>query len=681
MQKLKIKIGLVIFFLICTIFFAKSTQAQSSHTYYVSTLGNDSNSGTIDKPWKTIQKAANTIGAGDTVFVRGGTYSESIKPTKSGADGNYITYSGYGDEQVVVNSATFPLNITGAVAYLKFTKMSFILTASGDITAPIMIANSGSAAPHDIFLDNLVLSGDANIIANRQYGLYVKAEKAIIRNITIQNSQIKNNDRIGIFLRGMVYDAKILNNTITNTGWGTEGIGNMHYCMGIEIHPVETAADGASQATGANGITIIGNDISYSGMQGIRPAFCQNILIKGNTIHQSGASGIQVEEGVTNVVLDSNTSYDNTKVFTFETGEWIDAGKNVVVQNNVIHDNEIGFMIQTSENVITRNNVIYSNNRSTADTTQSRGLYVKNDSKYVSIIHNSLYSNCSSSTGDVTFGKATGNVSDVYFKNNVIMNSKCRNDLSVYLTSGYEADYNNYYNGSRTLKFGWKGTDYLSFETYKSPSVSGQDTNSLNQDPLFINAAGGDFSLSKNSPNIDAGGFLTNTTAAGSGTTISVYNSRYFTNGMNLIDGDLITVGSEKSLRVMAVDYGANSITVDRSISWSAGSPVSYDYYGARPDIGAKEYTSTIIPPSPTPTLSIPSPTVFDCKNSRQKGDANCDGVYDVKDYTIWACEFKHGGTCPVPYSAKTADFGTPDNVIDLQDYEMWRSNTTFASP
>ena len=58
--------------------------AVSNASFYVSTTGNDSNSGTIDSPWRTIQHAANSVQAGDTVYVRGGVYSESVNISVSG---------------------------------------------------------------------------------------------------------------------------------------------------------------------------------------------------------------------------------------------------------------------------------------------------------------------------------------------------------------------------------------------------------------------------------------------------------------------------------------------------------------------------------------------------------------------------------------------------------------------
>ncbi len=44
------------------------------NVYYVSTNGNDNNPGTIDHPWASWQKAFNMAVAGDTIYIRGGTY-------------------------------------------------------------------------------------------------------------------------------------------------------------------------------------------------------------------------------------------------------------------------------------------------------------------------------------------------------------------------------------------------------------------------------------------------------------------------------------------------------------------------------------------------------------------------------------------------------------------------------
>jgi hypothetical protein len=74
-------------------------------TYYVSaSQGNDNNTGTIKNPFRTVQKAADLMDAGDTCFVREGIIRETVKLKKSGTKdkpicfitrlGEKVTFSG-----------------------------------------------------------------------------------------------------------------------------------------------------------------------------------------------------------------------------------------------------------------------------------------------------------------------------------------------------------------------------------------------------------------------------------------------------------------------------------------------------------------------------------------------------------------------------------------------------------
>jgi len=62
--------------------------------------GSDSNAGSLAAPFRTIQRAANQAGWGDTVDVRGGTYRETVKPSHGG-----ITFQNYNGESVTVSGA------------------------------------------------------------------------------------------------------------------------------------------------------------------------------------------------------------------------------------------------------------------------------------------------------------------------------------------------------------------------------------------------------------------------------------------------------------------------------------------------------------------------------------------------------------------------------------------------
>ena len=74
-------------------------------SYYVSTSGNDSNTGTLSQPFRTIQAAAERAEPGDTVYIRGGTYRETVRPSRSGKSGDPIVFAAYGNERVTVSGA------------------------------------------------------------------------------------------------------------------------------------------------------------------------------------------------------------------------------------------------------------------------------------------------------------------------------------------------------------------------------------------------------------------------------------------------------------------------------------------------------------------------------------------------------------------------------------------------
>lgn len=79
-------------------------------TYYVATTGSDSNAGTLAAPFKSITKAQSVASSGDTVSIRGGTYS-SFTIAANDSTYNYvhqlsksgITYAAYSGETPIFN--------------------------------------------------------------------------------------------------------------------------------------------------------------------------------------------------------------------------------------------------------------------------------------------------------------------------------------------------------------------------------------------------------------------------------------------------------------------------------------------------------------------------------------------------------------------------------------------------
>ncbi|MGE5557986.1 MAG: right-handed parallel beta-helix repeat-containing protein [Bacillota bacterium] len=87
---------------------AQQNPTSTGNAYFVAPApqGSDDNPGTIDKPWASIQKAAAAAQAGDTVYLRDGTYkiTEPIRPANSGTKDKWITYSAYEKEKAVIDA-------------------------------------------------------------------------------------------------------------------------------------------------------------------------------------------------------------------------------------------------------------------------------------------------------------------------------------------------------------------------------------------------------------------------------------------------------------------------------------------------------------------------------------------------------------------------------------------------
>ncbi len=106
--------------------------------YYVSPGGSNSNSGSFLYPWRTIYKAANSVRAGDTVFLRAGVYHESNIFYTDGSETSPILIAGYPGETAIIdgNTYTIPARASGNALLQVYgdwnTIRDLTVTGSGD---------------------------------------------------------------------------------------------------------------------------------------------------------------------------------------------------------------------------------------------------------------------------------------------------------------------------------------------------------------------------------------------------------------------------------------------------------------------------------------------------------------------------------------------------------------------
>lgn len=73
------------------LFLISSTLLFSQGKYYISPTGNNTNLGTINSPWLTLQKAIDNLTTpGDTIFIRGGNYRSQIGNHYNAAEGHGV---------------------------------------------------------------------------------------------------------------------------------------------------------------------------------------------------------------------------------------------------------------------------------------------------------------------------------------------------------------------------------------------------------------------------------------------------------------------------------------------------------------------------------------------------------------------------------------------------------------
>jgi len=591
-----------------------SAPASVGKTYYVSPNGKDSNDGrSLITPWKTLAQAVKTAVAGDTVYLRAGTYPEELISPHSGAPGAYITFSSYNHEHVILDETS--RHSHGIYLVSKSYIQIIGLEVKGDGVSP----QTGLAIQHGsnhIIVDGVTVYGF-------QIGihLYSTIDEAPVSNITIKNSKTYSyaagahsyignlpcvgNSAYALDVHDYVQDVIVANNRFAFT-YDPNNLARRSIA-------IEVGSGDMSVRQGApRGIIIEGNEIDHATNIGIRPDISQDIQISNNHIHDNGGTGIQLERsadpaiGSNNVVIENNLIENNDQVYPFETGIWVNTAANVLIRGNIIRNNTTGLFINhLSSRIIIHNNYIYDNNRTcnpnlyptickdskggaTRLMAGSAGLGINNDSvSSVYAANNTFYNNGvvgSTSRATVTFGtnsKGAG-CNNIKFINNIVSMAGNPSDFLVNNCTNYLFRNNDYFN-TRNLSVIYLGKA-IDWPTYLSKS--GQEINSIIVDPQFTNPAQHDFSLQPASPARDKGSFLTKTARAGCGINVPVEDAGYFSDGIFNAPGDLIKVGILEA-GIVGIDYNTNLVTLNHFICWFSGANVTLAYSGLAPNIGA----------------------------------------------------------------------------------------------
>ncbi|PYV76876.1 MAG: hypothetical protein DMG97_03175 [Acidobacteria bacterium] len=418
--------------------------------YYVNvSTGNDSNPGSSSEPWKTIQRAANTVERGATVIVSTGTYDERVQITRSGSKDFPITY-----------------RTQGTVIMGGFTIIASYVRIRG-----FEITNSRTSLPDST---GVFIYGDHNEISN----CYIH--------------DILNDGGV------VVFGGSGANPTVTNNNLVKNNLIVRARLVGIQVD-------------GQNNV-IEGNDVSHTLMNppGSVPvsgpdADAIRFFGIGNIIRKNYLHDIHLTD-VGNHACFEGGGGQCPHPDAFQT---FGPASNIIIEDNIVHWTDDGMSGQVpvvnpqwaeieAKPGLAVTNLIFRNNVFMHETTRFGPTNFDDDLggpiNNISIVNNTFVRlNGPGSGGFGEYGillkSGQGLLKNVTIKNNAFYD--CGSSNSGYVSVvGFTAD-----------------VDYNAVFVSRGPAPAGgpRPHDVWMADPKFVNFAGRDFHLQSSSPLIDAG--------------------------------------------------------------------------------------------------------------------------------------------------------------------------------
>jgi parallel beta-helix repeat protein len=243
-------------------------------TYYVTAHGSDSNPGTSQLPWATLQHAVDTIAPGDTILVTVGTYV-GCRIGIPGGPSSPKTLQAAPGAAVLIN-APGPDNKHDSIIEVE----NFSLTMTDWVIAGFEVAGSPKYGIDVRVTDRITVRGN-HVHNSALTGIFT----AFSNYVLIENNETDHNNEHGIYQsNSSVYPTIRGNNSHDNASAG------IHMNGAISEYPPTGKPTGLVQYA-----TVEGNIIWNNGTAGGSGINCDGVddsLISNNLLYNNHASGI-----------------------------------------------------------------------------------------------------------------------------------------------------------------------------------------------------------------------------------------------------------------------------------------------------------------------------------------------------------------------------------------------------
>ena len=481
-----------------------------------------------------------SIDAGDTAYLRAGTYATAIVPSNSGSDGSRITIEAHTDETptVTVSSRGFTLN--GSKSYITIDGITF-----QDCSAWGGIINNS----HYNEIANCTFDHTGWVGGDKGIYVYTGGGDPCTHNWFHHNTFSRN-----------AYDPSGCNDEGGHIWIGVVGYGNADNYNTIEDNVFSYGGHHLIEVWGK--YNIIRNNVFHN--EGWMTGSCSWGPSARNSKY--GHRCINIEDGGSNSemfnLLENNRI--GHSAFTFASG--MDGNIVLTAPGNIVRFN-YSYYSETMG--------LYFKNR--AASAQGNNNRVYNNTLYYNGQDSQLYPDEWTGWGDLDWrysiiaGSGTsGNI----LKNNIIYD-------------GYNDDFTG--SGSYTATNNWVTTD-------GDPKFVNTDVS----DPTSSTLP--DLELRNDSPCLNGGTYLTQANGSGSdSTTLIVDDVLYFQDGswgsgLSNITADYIAIGTiGNTVQISSIDYATNTITLSSAMTWDDEDPIwlykdsdgTVVLYGTAPNYGA----------------------------------------------------------------------------------------------
>jgi hypothetical protein len=446
---------------------APTAAADAGRAFFVSPTGSDAAAGTKAHPWRTIQKAANSVPAGSTVEIRGGVYRERVVVRVSGAPGAWITFRSYAGEHVRIDGTGLG-PYEGIAGLVAIDSRSYIAVEGLEIAHLHDLADT--YVPAGVFV-----TGSAHHIA--------------LRGLEVHDIRTATADAHGIAVYGTSGDAAIHDVTIDRNSVHDNHLGSSE----------SVVVNGNVRDWSITHNHIFRNDnigIDAIGFEGKAPR------------NDQARAGVIADNVVTDIDSLGNPAYDedggNCRC---ADGIYVDGGRDLLIERNIVLRSNIALEIASEHSFGSASNVLARDNLLADSTTigLAMGGYDTERGQTIDarVVNNTFINNDTLGTGSGEI-LLQFRVYDSRILNNVVV----ANTQAIMIANPYVENAGNVVDGNDWWVVGaqpaaatwqWKNVTYHGFAAYRR--ATGNDAHSLLADPRL--GPGG--RPAAGSPAIDAG--------------------------------------------------------------------------------------------------------------------------------------------------------------------------------